>query len=96
MTPTKSTFDALLDRSFRVRLGHQLVTELRLIEATELTPATCRDDLAIRQDPFSLVFRGPKETPLGQRTYVIEHDVTGPLEVFLVPIGFAEYEAVFN
>jgi hypothetical protein len=54
-----------------------------------------------RKEPFSLVFRGPPERSLLQGTQVLDHEVLGRLEIFLVPIGPGpdgrpQYEAVFN
>ena len=50
--------------------------------------------------PFSLVFRGPRESFLPQRIYRVEHPALGSLEIFIVPIGLDasgyRYEAVFN
>jgi hypothetical protein len=50
--------------------------------------------------PFSLTFRGPKESFLPQRTYRVEHPALGSLDIFIVPIGLDpsgyRYEAVFN
>jgi hypothetical protein len=54
-----------------------------------------------RRNPFSLVFVGPGEIPLGQRIHALDHRTLGRLELFLVPIGPGRdgrprYEAVFN
>lgn len=56
---------------------------------------------APRVEPFSLVFAGPPEPRLVQRTHRLEHEVLGTLEIFLVPIGQDPsggilYEAAFN
>jgi len=52
------------------------------------------------RQPFSLVFTGPHEPLLPQRTYHLEHGEMGRLDLFLVPIGIgergAQYEAVFT
>ncbi len=93
---TRTLFAPHIGRSFRVRIDGRRAIELTLVEASELSRATTRDDLPIRNDPFSLVFRGDADDPLEQRMYVVEHEATGPVEMFLVPIGFGDYEAVFN
>ena len=53
-----------------------------------------------REEPFALLFRGPRQPQLPQRIHVLAHVSTGQLSVFLVPVaGTAdaiEYEAVFN
>jgi hypothetical protein len=49
---------------------------------------------------FALYFLGPADFYLPQRTYRIEHDALGTLEIFIVPVGLRgkgyEYEAVFS
>ena len=49
-----------------------------------------------RAQPFRLVFEGTRDRPLEQGTYALNHAVLGSLDVFLVPIEPATYEAVFN
>lgn len=72
--------------------------ELVLSEATDLSPRTAAP--GSRRAPFSLVFRGPAKPLLPQRTYPLENEALGRLEIFIVPIGPDEkgmrYEAVFN
>lgn len=50
--------------------------------------------------PFNLVFLGPAEPMLPQRTYRLAGDVTGPVDIFLVPVARdaegMRYEAVFG
>jgi hypothetical protein len=52
--------------------------------------------------PFSLLFGGPLDIVLPQKTYRVEHDRLEPFDLFLVPIGpdperrLMLYEAVFN
>ena len=50
--------------------------------------------------PFSLVFLGPADPGLPQRTYPCSHDELGDFELFVVPIGRdaagTRYEAVFT
>ena len=94
---TAATFASHRGSLFRVVDAASDGTELRLIEADEL-PA---QPGAPRAEPFSLVFTGPAEPRLEQRTYRLDHDELGELDIFLVPIGFAPdgellYEAVFN
>ncbi|MBI4910065.1 MAG: hypothetical protein HY820_40980 [Acidobacteria bacterium] len=91
----------LLDRAlFEPRLN-----ETFLIESTtvELKLVECRRLKSVEgepREPFSLVFRGPLDPFLQQRTYPIRNEHTGTLEIFLVPVGRDTagflYEAVFN
>lgn len=54
----------------------------------------------LREESFSLIFRGSLNQPLRQRTYKMTHPKLGDLEIFLVPVGKDDgaryYEAVFN
>ena len=64
----------------------------------ELMAAT---ELPGRGECFSLVFRGPADAPLDQRTYRVQHPALGDFPLFLVPLGPAaggglEFEAVVN
>ena len=75
----------------------QALPELQLIDVKEL-PA---QPGAPRAKPFSLVFGGPRQPFLEQRTYRLSHADLGELDIFLVPIGYSAqggflYEAVFN
>ena len=58
------------------------------------------EEAQLKEESFSLIFRGPLAMPLRQRTYRLKHHALGQLEMFLVPIGKDEgahyYEAVFN
>lgn len=93
---TAASFDPHRNSIFRVAVGDDEV-ELRLA-AVDRLPA---HPVAPRREPFSLIFSGPREMPLGQRIHRLRHVVLGDLEIFLVPIGpgpegAARYEAVFN
>jgi len=53
-----------------------------------------------KQEQFSLQFRAPRDAPISQGIYRLEHDRLGALDIFLVPIGLdgngVRYEAVFT
>ena len=60
-----------------------------------------RKQTAAGREGFSLLFRGPKETPLKQDTYLIEHGELGVFSFLIVPVGTKDtraphYEAVIN
>lgn len=67
--------------------------ELELVEAVEV-------QINSRQEAFSLIFLGPKDPILPQKTYHLAHEKLGSGPIFLVPIGQNEegirYEAAFN
>ncbi len=85
-------FNQLLNESFSI--GVDDVEELVLTEVE--SKARMRDG---GRQPFALIFRGPGDIVLPQRIYRLEHESTGPLDIFLVPVGQEDdhvlYEAVF-
>lgn len=93
LTPT--SFEELLGTPFHVHFGGESPLELVLYEVGRL-----EEHDGPRQQPFSALFRGPRNGVLPQRIYQVEHDRLGTLEIFLVPIGpdaqGMRYEAVFN
>jgi hypothetical protein len=52
------------------------------------------------REPFSLLFRGPRDPLLAQAIYRLEHRTLGALEIFIVPVGrdagSTTYEAIFT
>ena len=92
----QAMFDPLVGATFHIVTGDHQTVSVELIESTALTPQTTRDDLPIRADPFSLVFKGDRDMTMAQQIYEVRHPDLGSFELFLVPIGFGEYEAVFN
>jgi hypothetical protein len=94
---TIETFLPHLETEFLVAVPPGGAVTLRLTEVTDLGS----QPNAPRADPFSLLFIGPPQPLLEQRTHRLEHAEMGPLDVFLVPIGpdpagSPRYEAVFN
>jgi len=89
-------FEPLLDSDFVLHLDSEHTVNAKLIEVTPLPPATTREDLPIRKDPFSLVFKVVADVEFDQGTYRLEHESNGIMEMFFVPIGFGEYESIFN
>jgi hypothetical protein len=90
---TPGHFQPLVGQSFRVVVG-ETGLEIELVEVRLLSPHP------YRAAPFALLFRGPRQPVLPQRTHVMVHPVLGQLALFLVPVtgggdGVA-YEAVFN
>ncbi len=98
---TLETFSGRIGERFRIDADESGVLEAELVEAT--APAGAAGSPSGRpggRNPFSLVFRGPAEPVLPQRTYRFEHETLGALDLFIVPIGPDEsgmqYEAVFG
>jgi hypothetical protein len=92
---TPASFEAHLGTTFRIHYGGASPLEVVLYEVKrhETHPGP-------RSEPFSVFFRGPRNSILPQRIYRTEHEHLGTLEIFLVPVGpdgqGMGYEAVFN
>ena len=52
-----------------------------------------REDM---RDPFSLHFSTDPDADLPQGTYKVEQDEAEPIDLFLVPVGPGQLEAVFG
>jgi hypothetical protein len=97
-----SDFESHVTAHFRARLGSEESLDLELVKAEPLQSGGGHEVPGLRRAPFSLIFRGPRERPLEQRIYELEHPSLGPLPIFLVPIGPEpekagfRYQAVFN
>lgn len=91
-TFTLETFTQCLNSIFKVSTESGTV-DLELIEGGDYgsTPGHVQ---------FSITFRGPREKPLSQRMYPMEHAELGSFDLFIVPIRHDKdgiyYEAVFN
>ena len=93
---TPADFAKCLNEAFDLRLESATLA-LELITVDELGTDAPGGG---RQQPFSLIFRGPEEPILPQRIYALEHATMGRLDIFLVPIGPDQdgmrYQAVFS
>lgn len=90
---THEEFSQQVNTQFIVQLDE---TNTEQLELTEISPLK----LYPRQEEFTIVFRGPLNTFLGQGARVFSHTKMGQFELFIVPIrqddkGFY-YEAIFN
>ena len=105
---TKDAFSEHVGETFRLRLESSDTIDLELVEVTALPEQSFQpkswgraSEIKIRHDPFSMVFRGPKDCLLEQKMYTLEHGMMGTLNgLFLVPIDEDErgfyYEVIFN
>lgn len=97
---TMEQFAPLAGQKFLIYVSDQQSVEAELVEVSALKVQGVRRGSSLRQEPFSLCFRGPRECMLGQRTYLVENASMGRVEIFLVPIGPDDigqrYEAIFN
>jgi hypothetical protein len=89
-TLTVDDFRPLQGDRFRISPDGAEAFEVELVEVTEIP----REPGG--RAPFSLVFRGGPNPPLPQQIYRVEHEKLGELELFLVPVAFDQYQAVFT
>src|SRR5262245_39838088 len=97
---THGAFEPLVGKLFRLHVSAESRVEVELVEAKRL-PVHARPGAQLpKREPFSLIFRGPREYMLPQRIYRIEQAELAGVEIFLVPVGPDEtgqrYEAIFN
>lgn len=92
-----ATFVDLLHSRFQVQADAAAPVEIELVEAVAHSGRAPARSLA---ESFSLVFAGPRQPFLPQRTYRLAHERLGTFDLFIVPIGEDQtgfrYEAVFN
>lgn len=83
---------------FRIRFAETEVLEAELVDATAFGSKNARGPSG--RQPFSLELRGPRLPVLPQGTYLIENDLIGAYELFMVPIGPDDvgmrYQIIFN
>lgn len=93
---THADFAGRLEQRFRIS-SETVSIEVALLSADLLGSGAPPSG---RRQPFSLVFRGPREPWLPQRIYRLEHPELGSFEAFLVPIGpdavGMRYEMIFS
>jgi len=98
--PDLAAFEQCRGDEFRLRPDEGESVPLVLDQVTALGDGRPRPGLA-RQEPFSLLFRGPPGFAAPQRIWPLEHDRLGELRIFLVPVGQDQegrmrFEAIFN
>ena len=92
-----------IDQLSRDDLARRVGTAVRLRDDPDVVLTLCEvteRQVAGEWETFAVRLLGPADRQLGQRTYELEHDDLGALELFIVPIepdaAGARYEAVFN
>ncbi len=90
-------FSARIGDEFRIAVndGDPVTLVLTAAEVQAAAETTDRTDSA-----FSVVFRGPLNSPLPQQIFEMEHPEMGTLPLFIVPVQQDEqgiyYEAIFT
>ena len=96
----RETFARCLHQTFRIHAGSGEAVDAELIAVESLGGADAPPRGTGQREPFSLIFRGPREAHLSQQIFQLEHETLGTLALFLVPIGADEhgirFEAIFN
>ena len=82
---TRAMFTDNLRTKFTFNLGEVRLTEMTLIEVNNENPPFAKIDGTSSRDCFSLVFRGPRDLPLRQGTYTLEHSKLGTFKLLVVP-----------
>ena len=96
-TLTLESFTPHVGGAFRLSTPEGTALTLTLDEARSLaSPGTRAEGDRRKREPFRLLFRGPSLPILPQGIYPLEHAALGRLEIFIVPIGPGQYEAIFT
>ena len=101
-TLSAAHFDAALRTHFHVHVESGAPVSLELTSVIRQAPAV--QHVGAADEPgmecFALIFNGPADRPLDQRTHRFAHEQLGVFDLFIVPVGVdhgaRQYEAVFN
>lgn len=97
-----ASFAELVQTKFQVLVEPGRVVSLELASVTRSGPAgqESRAPETREFEGFALLFNGPADRPLDQRTYRFTHERLGSFDLFIVPVSAdrnaRQYEAVFN
>ena len=90
----------LVTGTFEPHVGEafQAMPSLEGGEPVELTLSSVDESPHARPDhpAFSLIFRASQSAPQPQQIFTLRHTELGELDLFLVPVGPEEYQAVIN
>jgi len=93
---TQQHFEPLLHQRFTLYVDENTSFEVELIEVQALP----KRGAVLAREPFSLIFRGPREFYVPQRIYMLQNETLGKQDIFLVPIGpdavGHRYQAIFS
>ena len=101
MTSSKTNeFSPFVGDQFKISTEDRQILGLKLVEVTDRSEQVNTVGDEKRQECFSMIFQGPSDSPLDQKTYAFEHPGMGQFDLFIVPIGqrdnVIDYEAVIN
>lgn len=97
-TITREDFEPCLNQDFHVKSEAADDLLLELIQIKSIGNAEPKKGF---REPFSLLFRGPREIVLEQQMWLLDNATLGELALFLVAIGPDDdgamlYDAAFN
>ncbi|RKZ75574.1 MAG: hypothetical protein DRR19_29250 [Candidatus Parabeggiatoa sp. nov. 1] len=101
---TKESFEPHLNSNFELTLDSEIITlELTDVEALQSSARRWgkKKAVAVKRDPFSLIFFGPHDPAFRQDMHPMKHDQMGEIgSIFFVAIGEDEdgryYQAIFS
>ena len=89
-------FAKTANTNFELSLGETSMT----LTLVDIKPMKAQPFPGMLRQPFSLIFRSATPLVLPQRIYRLTNAATGPMDIFLVPIGRdaqgVSYQAVYN
>ncbi len=89
-------FAKTANTSFELSLGETSM----MLTLVEIKPIKTQAFPGMMRQPFSLTFRSATQLVLPQRIYRLTNAATGPMDIFLVPVGRdaqgVSYQAVYN
>jgi hypothetical protein len=93
----QETFSRYLNTKFTFHHKNVEAVRVKLVEVYDLTSKTV---MPTAKQCFGVVFSGPRNAPLRQETYTVEHESLGKFDMLVVPITSRKegqyYEAIFN
>lgn len=90
-TVTHADFEPTLNQTYQITAGNGTFP-FELVDIRK-QPRTAP---GAKRDSFALVFRSSRPLGIPQGIYRVEHETTGPLEVFLVQTAPTDVEVVFT
>ena len=94
LVPELSVFEKLLGGELSAQSGGADM-RFKLTEVSKLPPTITQTGRCIRQNAFSLLVKEVTNFKPDQGIFTLDTDL-GVIDLFLVPVGSGEYEAIFN
>ena len=101
--PKRDDMRKYLNKTFTISTEGQGApdpVEMELREVTDLP--TPPEGIKANSEPYTMIFRAPKEANLPQAIYTVSHKEIGGQHMFMVPLGptkagdATEFQVIFN